>query len=418
MTEREQILQHPGFDIEAVRSEFSYLREEPKIVYLDNAATTQRPDVVIDRVAEFYRHENANPLRGNHLLSLRATEDYEGGRARVAKFINAAEQEEILFTRNATEALNLVAYAYGMQVLKAGDEILITRLEHHSNSVPWQEVAKHTGAKLVYAELTPDYQIDMDDFRAKLNEHTKITAFSGASNVTAAIPDAKLMTKLAHEVGAVVVLDGAQLVAHEKVDVQSIDCDFLAFSGHKMLAPFGIGVLYGKRAILEAMPPFLFGGEMIEYVYDDKATFAPLPYKFEAGTQNVGGVVGLTAAIDYMEGIGFDAIEQYEKALAEYMVEKMRAMPFLELYHPEHGPRGSAVAFNVVDVHPHDVSTILDSYGIAIRSGHHCTQQLHRALDQSATCRASLSFYNTVEEVDFFLAHLKKVRTTMGLSAE
>lgn len=411
---RDEILQNPGFDVEKIRGDFAYLQDEKKIVYLDNAATTQRPNVVVDRVSEFYRHENANPLRGNHLLSLRATEAYEGARAVVQRLLHANEAAEVVFTRNATEALNLVAYSYGLDNLKEGDEVLISRLEHHSNSVPWQYVCQKTGATLVYFELTDDYQLDVTDYESKLSEKTKIVSFSGASNVTAAIPDAKAMIEKAHAVGAIAVVDGAQLVPHETVDVQNLDCDFLVFSGHKMLAPFGIGVLYGKRALLEEMSPFLYGGEMIEYVYDDHATFAELPYKFEAGTQDVGGAVGLAAAIDYLENIGLDNIERYEKALADYTAEKMRALPYIELYHPKAGNRGSAIAFNIQDVHPHDVSTIFDSYGIAIRSGHHCAQQLHRALNQSATCRVSLAFYNTVEEVDYFLEKLGEVRKVMG----
>lgn len=416
LEEIEQILEDPGFDIDAVRSDFAYLQLEGQpVIYLDNAATTQRPNQVIDRVAKFYREENANPLRGNHRLSILATQANELGREKVREFINAKESVEVLFTRNATESLNLVSTTWGMEHLKEGDEVLITRMEHHSNSVNWQFVCQQTGANLRYIELNDDFGLDMEDFEDKLNEKTKVLSFTGASNVLSTVPDAKAMIKKAREFGALTVVDGAQLTPHEKVDVQDMDCDFFAFSGHKMLAPFGIGVLYGKRDILENMRPFLYGGEMIEYVYDDYATFAELPYKFEAGTQNVGGVVGLHAAIDYMENIGLDKIERYEKALGEYCAIKLKERKDIELYHPEHGPRGAAVAFNIKDVHPHDVSTIMDFNGIAIRSGHHCTQQLHKALGQGSSCRVSFSFYNTREECDAFLATIDEVNETMGL---
>ncbi|MDY3051590.1 MAG: SufS family cysteine desulfurase [Ndongobacter sp.] len=409
---------NPGFDVEKIRGDFDYLKLDGEpIVYLDNAATTQRPNAVIDRVAEFYRSENANPLRGNHRLSLAATEAYESARARIAEFIRAPRPEQVIFTRNASESLNLVAYSLGLSRLRAGDEVLITRMEHHSNSVNWQFVCQKTGAKLVYLDLEADYQISIEQVKAKLNERTKIFAFTGASNVLSTVPDAREFIRLGHEAGAVCVMDGAQLVPHERVDVQDLDCDFLAFSGHKMLAPFGVGVLYGKQALLEEMPPFLYGGEMIEYVYDDYATYAPLPYKFEAGTQNVGGAVGLHAAIDYIEAIGIDKIEAYEKALGEYCAQQLRALGFIDVYHPEHGARGAAVAFNVREVHPHDVSTILDARGIAIRSGHHCTQQLHAALELHASCRASFAFYNTKEEVDQLIDGLREVRKIMGFEA-
>lgn len=411
-----EILENPGFDVNKIREDFDYLKlEGTPIIYLDNAATTQRPRQVIERVAEFYAKENANPLRGNHRLSQLATEAYEAARERIREFIGAKHHEEIIFTRNASESLNLLSYSLGLNVLKEGDEVLITRMEHHSNSVNWQFVCQKTGAKLVYVGLTDDYQLDMDDLRAKLGERTKIVSFSGASNVLSSVPDAKEICRLAHEVGAYAIVDGAQLIPHEKFDVVDADCDFLAFSGHKMLSPFGIGVLYGKRKLLEEMQPFMFGGEMIEYVYDDYSTFAELPYKFEAGTQNVGGAVGLHAAIDYIDAIGIDAIEEYEKALGEYCAERLREIPSIRVYHPKEGPRGAAVAFNFVDIHPHDVSQILDYEGIAIRTGHHCTQQLHAWLGEHASCRASFAFYNTKEEVDRLIVGLANVRRTMGL---
>ncbi|MDO5044561.1 MAG: cysteine desulfurase [Coriobacteriia bacterium] len=411
----EEILANPGFDLEKVRGDFDYLKlEGDPIIYLDNGATTQRPRQVIERVDAFYREENANPLRGTHRLALASTLAYEKARAKVAKFINAPLPREIIFTRNTTESLNLLAYSYGMDVLKEGDEILISRMEHHSNSVPWQFVAKRTGAKLVYAEIDEDYQLDMEDFTSKLNDKTKIVSITGASNVLSSEPDVKEIARLSHEVGAIVICDAAQLVPHHVVDVQDLGVDFLVFSGHKMLAPFGIGVLWGKSELLEEMRPFLFGGEMIEYVYDDSSTFAELPYKFEAGTQNVGGAVGLAAAIDYINEIGMEHISEYEKALAEYCAKRMFDSDIVKVYHPKTGNRGAAVAFNVCGVHPHDTSSILDNEGIAVRAGHHCAQQLHRGLGVQSSCRASFAFYNTKEEIDKLMVSLENVLKTMG----
>lgn len=408
------ILKNPGFDLEAVRADFDYLKSEgTPITYLDNGATTQRPNPVIDRVADFYRYENANPLRGNHRLSLYATQAYEEGRAKVKEFINAANKEEIIFTRNASESLNLISYIWALHFLKEGDRVIISRMEHHSNAVNWQFACRQSGAELVYVELDDDFSFDMEDYRSKLNDRTKVVAFTGASNVLSSEPNAKAIIKLAHDHGAIAVMDGAQAVPHDAIDVQDLDCDFLAFSGHKMLAPFGIGVLYGKKTLLEKMPPFLYGGEMIEYVEDQSSTFAPLPYKFEAGTQNVGGVVGLHAAIDYIEKIGMDKIARYEKALAEFCALRMEEREDLEVYRPRHSARGTAVAFNIKGVHPHDVSTIMDSIGIAIRSGHHCTQPLHRGLCIAASCRASFAFYNTKEEVDKLFEGIDLVKATM-----
>ncbi len=410
-----EIIDQPGFDLEAVRSDFAYLKDpEGAVIYLDNAATTQRPEAVIDRMAHFYRYENANPLRGNHRLSLYATQAYEQGRAHVQRFLHAAHREEILFTRNTTESLNLLSYVFALHVLQPGDEILITRMEHHSNSVNWQFACQRSGAKLVYVDLNEDYALDLDDYKEKLTDRTRLVAFTAASNVLGAENPVKEMVGLAHAKGAIAIIDAAQYAPHGLMDVQDWDADFVAFSGHKMLAPFGIGVLYGKKDQLEKLSPFLYGGEMIEYVYDQTSTFAPLPYKFEAGTQDVGGVVGLDAALTYLEGIGMDQIARYEKALAEYCAIKLQAREDIALYHPHHSPRGTAVAFNIKGVHPHDVSTIMDSRGIAIRSGHHCAQQLHRALGITASCRASFAFYNSLEEVDRFLEALDAVVEIMN----
>ncbi len=419
MNEQEkEILRHPGFDVEAIRRDFPYLEDKNPVIYLDNAATTQRPRQVLERMDAFYRHENANPLRGNHRLSLYATEAYEKAREHVATFIHAESPEQIIFTRNATESLNLVAYYFGLNVLKPGDEVLITRLEHHSNCVNWQFACQRSGATLRYIELDEDYQLDPEDFAAKLSEKTKVLAISAASNVIATLPPVKAMIEKAHALGVVTVLDGAQYAPHTVTDVQDLGCDFFAFSGHKMGAPFGIGVLYGKRALLEAMPPFLYGGEMIEYVEDASSTFAELPYKFEAGTMNVGGAIGLDAAITYLEGIGLDKIETYEKALASYLAEKLEALGGVTIYRPRQHETGTMVAFNLAGAHPHDVSTIMDASDVAIRSGHHCTQPLHRGLHISSSCRASVAFYNTVEEVDAFLKSVENVRSVLGLTAD
>lgn len=413
--ELERFLDNPPLNLKKIREDFSYLDSEDEIIYLDNAATTQRPNQVIDRLKEFYKHENANPLRGNHKLSLLATEAYEKSRRHVKKFINAASDQEIIFTRNTSESLNLIAYIWALNYLGPGDKVLVTRMEHHSNSVNWQFACKKSGAELEYVGIDDDFCLDMEDLDKKLDKSVKVFAFTAASNVLSSLNDVKTLVKKAHDVGAIAVVDGAQYVPHEKVDVQDLDCDFLAFSGHKMLAPFGVGVLYGKKEILDKMPPFLYGGEMIEYVYDNDSTFAQLPYKFEAGTQNVGGAVGLDAAIEYIEGLGIENISKYENALAEYCANLLRERGDCDVYRPLKGPRGSAVAFNLRGCHPHDLSSIIDASGIAIRAGHHCTQQLHKSLCLNASCRASFAFYNTKEEVHKLMEGLDMVKGILGL---
>ncbi len=413
--EQRRLLRDPGFDLEAVRRDFPYLQQENPVVYLDNAATTQRPIQVLERMRKFYVEENANPLRGNHRLSVLATAAYEDAREAVRAWIHAASTEEIVFTRNATESLNLISYYFALHVLQPGDEVLVTRLEHHSNFVNWQFACQQSGATLKVVELDDDYQLDEADLAAKLTPQTRVFAVTGASNVVATLPPVKQYIRQAHDVGALTVLDGAQLAPHHKVDVQDLDCDFYAFSGHKLGAPFGIGVLYAKRDLLEKMPPFLFGGEMIEYVNDQDSTFAELPYKFEAGTQNVGGAVGLHAAIEYLESIGLECIEAYEKALAAYCAEELERCGGISIYRPRHHDAGTMVAFNINGAHPHDVSTIMDSENVAIRSGHHCTQPLHRGICITASCRASVAFYNTKEEVDQMIHAVKTVREIMGL---
>ena len=402
-----------------------YLRDFPilqtkmngrPIVYLDNGATTQKPETVIRAVAEYCTYCNANPHRGAYELSVKATDIYERARVRTQQFIGAARPEEVVFTKNATEALNLVAYSYGLANVREGDEIVITISEHHSNIVPWQFVAKSRGAVLKYIYLGEDGNLSEADIAQQITERTKIVAVTQVSNVLGLVNDVRAVADRAHAVGAVVVVDGSQSVPHIKVDVQAMDADFFAFSGHKMLSPMGIGVLYGKYNILDAMPPFLFGGDMIDYVGEQETTFAELPAKFEAGTQNVSGASGLIAAIDYLDKIGFDRIEAIERDLLSYALPQLRELPFVELYGCDstRGNKTGIITFNVKDVHPHDVSTILDSYGVAIRAGHHCAQPLMRYLGQNATCRASFYLYNTHEDIDQFIAALKKVRGVLG----
>ncbi len=404
------------------RADFPLLAEKMNglpIAYLDNSATTQKPESVIEAVAEYYRRQNANPHRGAYALSVTATDVYENCRERVAKFINARRSREIIFTRNATESLNLLAYSYGLSALKPGDEILISIAEHHSNLVPWQMVADRTGAKLNYIYLEKDGNLCQQDIQDKITPKTKIVAITQVSNVLGLVNDVKAIGEKAHAVGAVIIVDGAQSVPHMAVDVQQLNCDFLAFSGHKLLSPMGIGVLYGREQLLEAMPPFLMGGDMIEYVAEQHTDYAELPAKFEAGTQNVGGAAGLTAALDYLEGVGFDYIAAREKELLEYALPQLKELDYIELYgcDSQLDNKTGIISFNVRDVHPHDVSTILDAEGVAVRAGHHCAQPLMIYLGQNATCRASFYFYNTKEDVDRFIAGLKKVREVMRLGS-
>ena len=386
------------------------------IVYLDNGATTQKPEAVIKAVADYCTYCNANPHRGAYELSIKATDIYETARSRTQQFIGAARPEEIIFTKNATEALNLVAYSYGRANIREGDEIVITISEHHSNIVPWQFVAKARGAVLKYVYLEEDGNLSAADIAAQITEKTKIVAVTHVSNVLGLVNDVRAIADRAHAVGAVIVVDGSQSVPHIAVDVQAMDADFFAFSGHKMLSPMGIGVLYGKYDILDAMPPFLFGGDMIEYVGEQDTTYAELPAKFEAGTQNVSGASGLIAAIDYLEKVGFDRIETIERDLLSYALPKLRELPFVELYGCDstRDNKTGIITFNVKDIHPHDVASILDSYGVAIRAGHHCAQPLMRYLGQNATCRASFYLYNTHEDIDQFVEALKKVRGVLG----
>lgn len=389
------------------------------IAYLDNGATTQKPQQMIQAICGYYGGCNANPHRGAYALSVKATDIYESARRCTAAFIKAKRPEEIIFTKNATEALNLIAYSYGLANVNVGDEIVISISEHHSNLVPWQYVAKTKGAVLKYIYLEEDGNLSQEDVETKITERTKIVAVAQVSNVLGLKNDVKSIVRKAHSVGAVCVVDGSQSVAHMAVDVQDLDCDFFAFSGHKMLSPMGIGVLYGKYDILDRMEPFLRGGDMIEYVQEQESTWAELPAKFEAGTQNVGGAAGLTAAIDYLETITFDRIEAIEKDLVDYALPQLRELPYIELYgcDSRQDNKTGIIAFNVKDVHPHDVATILDSDGVAVRAGHHCAQPLHRYLKQNASCRASFYLYNTREDIDRWIAALKKVRGVLGYGA-
>lgn len=406
------------FNLEKIREDFNILSSQAngnKLVYLDNAATTQKPKKVLEAIENYYKNLNANPHRGAHVLSVLATEAYENARERVRKFLNAKKACEIIFTRNATESLNLLAYSYGMTFIEEDDEIVIAISEHHSNLIPWQMVAKAKKAKLIYMYVDKEGRIPREEIDAKITEKTKIVSVAQISNALGIIHPVKNIIEKAHGVGAKVIIDGCQSVPHMKVDVQDLDADFLVFSGHKMGAPMGIGVLYGKEELLDKMPPFLYGGDMIEYVMEQEASFAELPYKLEAGTQNVEGAVGLHAAIDYIEEIGFDVIKEREDELTEYALRKMREIPYVKIVGPKDMiDRTSVISFEIDGVHPHDVSTILDNYGVAVRAGHHCAQPLMRHLGINSTSRVSFYFYNSKEEVDIFIDSLKKVRKWLG----
>lgn len=387
-----------------------------QIAYLDNGATTQKPEEVIRAVCGYYGGCNANPHRGAYELSVRATDIYENARVRTQKFINARHSREIIFTKNATESLNLIAYSYGMSNIGAGDEVVIAISEHHSNLVPWQRVCRQKGAVLKYIYLEKDGNLSREDIETKITEKTKLVAVAQVSNVLGLVNPIREIADKAHGAGAVLVVDGSQSAPHMKVDVQAMDADFFVFSGHKLLSPMGIGVLYGREELLDKMPPFLLGGDMIDYVEEQETAFAPLPAKFEAGTQNVGGAAGLTAAMDYLEQVGFDYVEAVEKELTAYALPRLREMPYIELYGCDSARdnKTGIITFNVKDVHAHDVATILDAQGVAVRAGHHCAQPLLKYLGQNAACRASFYFYNTKEDVDRWLAALSCVRGVLG----
>ena len=401
-----------GFNAEAIKQDFPILdqivNDEP-LVYLDNAATTQKPKQVLAAIENYYLRDNANVHRGVHTLAERATAAYEAARERVRSFINAASSREVLFTRGTTTGLNWMAQ-FAAERLQSGDEVMISIMEHHSNVIPWQEACRKTGAKLVYVYLK-DGALDMEDFRAKLTERTKFVSLAHASNVLGVINPIKEIAQLVHQRGAILVVDGAQSIPHMKIDVQDLDVDFFAFSGHKMAGPTGIGVLYGKEELLEQMSPVEFGGEMIDFVYEQEATWKELPWKFEAGTPNMAGAIGLAAAIDYLEELGMDAIAQHEQDLISYVFPKLQAVEGLTIYGSQDlAQRSGVIAFNLGGLHPHDVATALDYEGVAVRAGHHCAQPLLTYLQVPATVRASFYVYNTYADCDKLVDALEKTK--------
>ncbi len=397
------------FDVDKIRGDFPLLSQSPqgrRLVYLDNAATTQKPAVVIEAIGRFYETCNANVHRGAYALAEAATEAYERARRRVARFLHAPGPEGIIFTRNATEAINLVAYSWGLSQLKPGDEILLTEMEHHSNLVPWHLVAARTGARIRAVPLREDYELDLEAFYRLLSARTRLVALVHVSNVLGTINPVREFVQAAHDLGALVLVDGAQAVPHMPVDVQELGVDFYAFSGHKICGPTGIGVLYGRPELLEAMPPFLGGGDMINEVWVDRSTYAELPHKFEAGTPHLAGAVGLEVALDYVEGIGLDRIGAWSRRLADRAARELSSIPGVRVYRPREG--SGVVSFTLAGVHAHDLATVLDAEGVAIRAGHHCAQPLMRRLGLQATARASFYLYNTEEEVEALLEAVHK----------
>ena len=391
-----------------VKQDFPIL-EQGDITYLDSGATTQKPKQVITAIEEFYKKYNANPHRGAYSLSIEATQEYENTRKKIAKFINAKYAEEIIFSKNATESLNLIAYSYGMDNLKKDDEIVISIMEHHSNLVPWQKVTQRTGSNLKYMYINNEFEISDEEIEKKITEKTKIVGITHISNVLGTINNIQKIIDYAHKQGAIVIVDASQSIPHIPIDVQKLNCDFLVFSGHKMLAPLGIGVMYGKKELLNKMSPFLMGGDMIEYVYEQKTTFAPLPNKFEAGTQNVEGVIGLGAAIDYIQNLGYEEIQKIEHEVVLYAVQELKKLTYLDIYMtPNQEHHSSVISFNIKGVHPHDVASILDSENVCVRSGNHCAQPLLRFLGIDSTCRASFYIYNTKQDVDNLVKALDK----------
>lgn len=406
------------FDVREVRRDFPILERSVRgrrLVYLDSAATSQKPRAVIQALEDYYRNFNANIHRGIHALAEEATDAYEKSRERVARFIGAASPRSVVFTRNTTEAINLVAQSWGRKNLKEGDEILSSQMEHHSNLVPWQMLAQEKGARLRHIPVTEDGCLDLSRLSSLLTERTRIVAVSAMSNALGTINPVGEIVAAAHEAGALVLLDGAQLVPHSKVDVGLLGCDFLAFSAHKMLGPTGVGVLYGREEILEEMPPFMGGGEMILAVWEDRAEYNEIPHRFEAGTPNIADVVAFGAALEYLEGLGMGNVREHERRLVAHALERLGGEDGIRLYGPKNPEiRGGVVSFNFEDIHPHDVGTILDREGIAIRAGHHCAQPLMRRYGISGTCRASFYVYTTEEEIDQLLAALTRVREVFG----
>ena len=397
------------------KKDFPLLREHRDIIYFDNAATSQKPDCVIKAEEDFYTQHNANPLRGSYPLSVEATDIYENSRIKVQKFINAASNREIIFTRNSTESLNLIAYSYGLANVNAGDKVLVSGMEHHSNMLPWQMVTKMKGAELEYIECADDGSVDLERIKEQITDNTKIVAITQVSNVLGRVNPIKEIAKLAHEKGAVIVVDGTRSIPHMRVDVQDLDADFFVFSGHKIFGPMGIGVLYGKEKLLDAMPPFLTGGEMIDSVRRDGATYAELPHKFEAGTVNARGAAGLAAALDYVDSIGYEEMQKREEEVIRYVMEGMKKIPHVHILGSQDPKEHlGIVSFAVDGVHPHDVNEILIADGICIRAGHHCAQPLLNSLGYNSTARRSFMFYNTIREGEKFLKSLATVREKMG----
>jgi cysteine desulfurase/selenocysteine lyase len=407
-----------GVELEEIRDDFPLLRQKvhgKPLVYFDNAATSQKPRVVIDALNDYYLRYNANVHRGIHALAERATREFERARERIGRFINAPSTESVIYTHGTTESINLVAYSWALTNLKKGDEILTTFMEHHSNTVPWYQVCERTGAVVKRIELNADGTLRLDDLDKLITDRTKLVTVTQQSNVLGTINPVRQIADAAHKKGAVVLVDGAQSVPHMAVDVQALDCDFFVFSGHKMCGPTASGVLYGKRALLEAMPPFMGGGEMIREVWFDHATYNDLPYKFEAGTPNIAESIGLGVAVDYLSRIGLDKIRQHEKQITQYALDRLKEFPEVTVYGPKDvEQRGGLVAFTLGDVHPHDIATFADEDGVAIRAGHHCAMPLHKKLGLAATARASFYLYNTRDEVDVFIEMLHKAKKFFG----
>jgi len=405
-------------DVERIRGDFPLLQRVVNgypLVYLDNAATSQKPTAVIGAIDEYYQMHNANVHRGVYTLSEEATEAYEGARRRVARFINARSYREVIFTRNATEAINLVAYAWGGANVGKGDEIIVTDMEHHSNFVPWQLLAQRSGATLRFIPVTADGQLDLTAFDALLSPRTRIVSFTGMSNVLGTITPAARIIERAHAAGARVLLDASQLVPHKGIDVQAMGADFVAFTGHKMLGPTGIGTLWGKRDLLEEMPPFMGGGDMIKEVYHATSTWNELPWKFEAGTPSIAEGIGLGAAVDYLTAVGMDKIHAHEQAITTYALERLNALGGITLYGPPADQRGGVISFNVEGIHPHDLASMLDQRGVAVRAGQHCAQPLIDHLGVTATARASFYLYNRIDEVDIFVDALDAAKQVFGV---
>ncbi|HET9480970.1 MAG TPA: cysteine desulfurase [Candidatus Polarisedimenticolia bacterium] len=405
-----------AYDVAAIRRLFPVLRQKihgRPLVYLDNAATTQKPRSVIDAVSRFYEHDNSNIHRGLHELSMRATRAYEGVREKTRQFINAAEEREVIFVRGATEAVNLVMNTWGRGHVGPGDEVLITHMEHHSNIVPWQMLCRSRGARLQVVPITDDGELQMDQFEKLLGPKTRLVAVVHISNALGTINPVRRIVELAHQAGAAVLIDGAQAAAHQRLDMQALDCDFYAISGHKMYAPTGVGVLYGRAALLEAMPPYEGGGDMISSVTFEKTTYNKVPHKFEAGTPNIAGVIGLGAAIDFLQELGVERLAAHEQELLEYATQAVSSVPGLRIVGRARR-KAAVLSFVMEGIHPHDIGTILDQEGIAIRAGHHCTQPLMERFGVPATARASFGCYNTREEIDALVAGIHKVIEVLG----